>query len=233
MGRRATRQLTWQFILRTFKRVGMIAARHSAKAIAKAMVERGVEIPSPQYMDEVWQYMCKIKEEAGGDIHAHPNGNCPQCGRDIGRDHNGARYCSTRCRQRAYRIRKAAADKVARERQHHLYRHFGHNGGLLYVGITKNPGVRKSAHKQSPWAAEIAEIKVENYPTREAAEEAEALAILTEKPFHNRSVFIRRSVTFQMARGSIETSPLEDTSPNAESETNVTPAEREAEEATP
>jgi hypothetical protein len=110
MSRRPTRQLTWQFVLRTFKRVEMISRRYSSDAMAKALVERGVEIPSPQYMDDIWQLMCKLKKAAGVDPGAHPNGNCPQCGHDIGRDHNGARYCSTRCRQRAYRVRKAAAE---------------------------------------------------------------------------------------------------------------------------
>jgi hypothetical protein len=35
----------------------------------------------------------------------HPNGNCRQCGAEIVRDSNAARYCSNRCRQRAYRLR--------------------------------------------------------------------------------------------------------------------------------
>jgi hypothetical protein len=109
MGRRATRNLTWAFVLRTFKRVDMVSARYSAEIIAKALVERGDEIGSPEYLRDIWEYMRDLKREAGVDIHAHPNGNCPQCGHDIGRDHNGARYCSTRCRQRAWRERRAAA----------------------------------------------------------------------------------------------------------------------------
>jgi hypothetical protein len=91
-------------VLRTFKRVDMISARYSSEAIAKALVERGVDIPSAQYMSDIWDYMRDLKSAAGGSIHAHPNGNCPQCGHDIGRDHNGARYCSNRCKQRAYRL---------------------------------------------------------------------------------------------------------------------------------
>ena len=105
MSRPPTRQLTWPFVLRTFKRVGMISARYSSEAIAKALIERGVDIPSAQYMSDIWDYMRDLKSAAGGSIHAHPNGNCPQCGHDIGRDHNGARYCSNRCKQRAYRLR--------------------------------------------------------------------------------------------------------------------------------
>jgi hypothetical protein len=41
----------------------------------------------------------------GFDPSAHPNGNCAFCGGYNGRDHNGAKYCSSRCRQRAYRAR--------------------------------------------------------------------------------------------------------------------------------
>jgi hypothetical protein len=55
------------------------------------------------------QYERKTEPARGVDPNAHPNGACPECGKDIGRDHNGARYCSDRCRQRAYRVRKAAA----------------------------------------------------------------------------------------------------------------------------
>jgi hypothetical protein len=110
MGRTPTRQLTWQFVLRTFKRVDIISRRYSSEAIAKALVERGVEIGcSPEYLSDIAEYMRKFQREAGVDPYAHPNGNCPQCGHDIDRNHNGARYCSTRCRQRAYRVRKAQA----------------------------------------------------------------------------------------------------------------------------
>ena len=104
MSRPPTRPITWQFVLRTFKPVDMIARAIDAEA--KAMVERGVGIPAPQYMDDIWQYMRKL----GFDDNTHPNGNCPQCGNAIMVDHNGARYCSTACRQRAYRVRKAVAE---------------------------------------------------------------------------------------------------------------------------
>ena len=110
MGRPPTRELRWPFILRTFKRVDMISARYSAETIAKTFVERGVEIPAPQYMDDIWQLMCQLKKAAGINSNAHPNGNCRQCGEEIERDHNGAIYRSRECRQRAYRVRKAAAE---------------------------------------------------------------------------------------------------------------------------
>jgi hypothetical protein len=96
-------------VLRTFKRVDMISARYSSEALAKALIERGAKIMSTEYMSDIWQHMRKLKEEAGVDPWAHPNGPCAQCGKEISCDHNGARYCSTRCRQRAWRERRAAA----------------------------------------------------------------------------------------------------------------------------
>ena len=110
MGRPATRNLTWPFVLRTIRRVNMIAARYDAETMAKWLVERGVEIGGAEYFSDISDYMRIAQRKAGIDPNAHPNGNCPQCGKDIGRDHNGARYCSTSCRQRAYRVRKAAAE---------------------------------------------------------------------------------------------------------------------------
>jgi hypothetical protein len=111
MSRRPTRRLTWQFILRTFKRVGMIQARYSSGAIAKALIKQGADLGcSAEYLSDIWHYMRKLKEEAGVDPNAHPNGNCRQCGEKIWCDSHAARYCSTRCRQRAWRERKAAAE---------------------------------------------------------------------------------------------------------------------------
>src|SRR5262245_23309801 len=105
MGRPVTRPITWKFILRTLKRLDIVAARIDAELLAKELMARGVEIPCPQYLDDTWYYWCKLMKEAGRDPNAHPNGNCPQCGEDIGRDHKGAKYCSNRCKQRAYRER--------------------------------------------------------------------------------------------------------------------------------
>jgi hypothetical protein len=111
MSRPPTRRLTWAFVLRTFKRVEMISARYSSETIAKALIEQGLKLGcAPEYLSDIGDYMRQFQREAGVDPNAHPNGNCPQCGHDIGRDHNGARYCSTPCRQRAWRERRAAAE---------------------------------------------------------------------------------------------------------------------------
>lgn len=67
----------------------------------------------------------------------------------------------------------------------HLYRFFGADNQLLYVGITYNPFTRFSQHKQQkPWS-DIKRIDLENFPTRQEAEAAEKLAIQTEHPEWN------------------------------------------------
>jgi hypothetical protein len=174
MSRRATRELTWEFVLRTFKRVDMIQARYGDEAIAKAFVERGVDLPcSAAFLSDVWEAMRDLKKKAGGDIYAHPNGDCPQCGKDIGRDHNGARYCSTRCRQRAWRERKAKAEG-------------------------RNSPIPKRVRPQTiALAGGVFELHLKK-PPRDVSNSASAQRNVPE-------------------------TTLEDTSPSAESETNVTP----------
>lgn len=67
-----------------------------------------------------------------------------------------------------------------------LYRHFDAAGVLLYVGISDDHERRLDQHRRrKPWFGEIARIDVEYHPTREAALEAEAVAIKAEKPLHN------------------------------------------------
>jgi hypothetical protein len=101
MSRRPTRQLTLQFVLRTLKRLQMMT-RLDHELLAKELLAYRVEVGGlGQYLEDVAYYMKK----QGFDPSAHPNRNCAQCGGENGRDHNGARYCSTRCRQRAYRLR--------------------------------------------------------------------------------------------------------------------------------
>jgi hypothetical protein len=67
-----------------------------------------------------------------------------------------------------------------------LYRHFGAADDLLYVGISLSAVHRLSQHcAASPWAHEIVRVSVELFPTREAAMEAERLAVESENPRHN------------------------------------------------
>lgn len=67
-----------------------------------------------------------------------------------------------------------------------LYRLYNADGGLLYVGIAGNPGRRFEQHRQDkPWWGSVANIRLEHFPTRDAASEAELKAIRTEHPQHN------------------------------------------------
>jgi hypothetical protein len=112
-GRRPTKKLTWQFILRTLKRVDMIAARYDSKHIAKRLVDRGElnRLRVPEYLSDIWQCARSYLKELGRDVYDedHPNRNCLACGEKIDSDSNKTIYCKRKCRQRAYRVRKAEA----------------------------------------------------------------------------------------------------------------------------
>jgi hypothetical protein len=111
MSRRATRQLTWAFVLRTFKRVDMIAASYSAEAIAKALIERGMGLDGVDtFLSDVGNYMRTLDRDLYCSGGRPKHDKCAVCDEKIERDHNGAIYCSRECRQRAYRVRKAAAE---------------------------------------------------------------------------------------------------------------------------
>lgn len=67
-----------------------------------------------------------------------------------------------------------------------LYRAFDANDDLLYIGITRRLDKRIDAHQStSAWGRSAARWSAESFPTRAAAEEAEALAIAAEVPRHN------------------------------------------------
>lgn len=67
-----------------------------------------------------------------------------------------------------------------------LYRHFDAEGTLLYVGISMRPFTRTKEHVTlSGWADQIANIRIEYFPTRKEAMEAEARAVVDENPVHN------------------------------------------------
>ena len=68
-----------------------------------------------------------------------------------------------------------------------LYRHYDSSGALLYVGQTLNPLGRLAVHKtKSAWFSLIAKIEIQNFDTRELVIDAEKIAILTERPLHNK-----------------------------------------------
>jgi hypothetical protein len=111
MGRRPTRPITWAFVLRTFKRVNMIAGRYDSEAIAKELIEQGVGLDGVDtFLSDVGDYMRTLDHDFYCGNGRPKHDKCAVCDEKIERDHNGARYCSRECRQRAYRVRKAAAE---------------------------------------------------------------------------------------------------------------------------
>jgi hypothetical protein len=67
-----------------------------------------------------------------------------------------------------------------------LYRIFSHDRALLYVGISCSWPRRMSQHiADKPWFPSDGCIEFEEYPDRESALTAEAVAIRDEHPLHN------------------------------------------------
>lgn len=69
---------------------------------------------------------------------------------------------------------------------HALYRFFGSEGELLYVGISLHPFARMSQHRgDKSWWGEVASTTIERFPSRPAVLEAEREAIKSERPRYN------------------------------------------------
>ena len=70
----------------------------------------------------------------------------------------------------------------------YVYRLYDVYGDLLYIGTGKDPARRLADHRRrKPWRREIDRQTTEPYPDRATAEVAEAIAIHTEYPRHNRA----------------------------------------------
>lgn len=73
------------------------------------------------------------------------------------------------------------------DRETTLYRCWGELGELLYVGVTHDLTARMKQHRYSTeWYPQVARITASAYPDRMAALVAEAEAIESESPMHNR-----------------------------------------------
>lgn len=71
-----------------------------------------------------------------------------------------------------------------------LYRHYNASGVLLYVGISMEYDKRTRAHRgTAPWLKDVAYSYVTYYPDRQLAKVAEAIAVRTEEPLHNKIRF--------------------------------------------
>lgn len=92
-----------------------------------------------------------------------------------------------------------SSDDVTGGGLHTLYRFFAADGGLLYVGLTKQPWARFKQHAHDkPWWTLVASATLQHYPTREALQQAEKQAIADEEPRYNIAGR-RQAVTNEMA----------------------------------
>ncbi|MFF8589977.1 GIY-YIG nuclease family protein [Streptomyces sp. NPDC015220] len=67
-----------------------------------------------------------------------------------------------------------------------LYRLYDAGNVLLYVGIAEDPAKRWAEHAANKtWWPNVTRRDVEWFPARELAEDAERIAITTERPAHN------------------------------------------------
>lgn len=72
------------------------------------------------------------------------------------------------------------------DRPQALYRFFDQAGELLYVGISANPAGRWDQHRHDkPWWSEVATVGIQEFPSRPAVEDAERVAIRSERPRYN------------------------------------------------
>ena len=69
-----------------------------------------------------------------------------------------------------------------------LYRFYSQNGTLLYVGISISALSRYGHHRLSgDWWLQVSRMELVNYPNRVMAEDAEAAAIVKERPLFNKT----------------------------------------------
>ena len=80
----------------------------------------------------------------------------------------------------------AVTKRTRADHDHALYRFFGDDGALLYVGISLQPFARMGQHRtDKSWWGEVAAVTIERHPTRRDVLAAERDAIRREKPRYN------------------------------------------------
>lgn len=95
------------------------------------------------------------------------------------------------------------------ERRVSLYRHFGENSKLLYVGISSNAIIRTYGHQSNAkWYYEIVEIKIQHYPDLYSALIAEKKAIKTENPVYNKTHNVVKIKSLKITESEILKYPL-------------------------
>jgi predicted GIY-YIG superfamily endonuclease len=74
---------------------------------------------------------------------------------------------------------------------HWIYRLYGHDRALLYLGYTGNLAARFYDHEANkPWWADVTEIATTRHADRSSALDVEREAILLEEPLHNTARYM-------------------------------------------
>jgi hypothetical protein len=81
---------------------------------------------------------------------------------------------------------KRSGIKRSDPRPHDVYVHLAADGTVLYVGVSLSTAARTAAHRASDWWQQVASIRVEHLPTRDAALTREAELIASLKPLYNK-----------------------------------------------
>ena len=86
-----------------------------------------------------------------------------------------------------------------------LYRHFGAEDELLYVGISLRSMKRLVEHRQnSDWFDEIIRVDIEHFPDRESAMDAERKAVQEENPRYNKRLKKPKSLLSEPTNDKLE-----------------------------
>ena len=80
---------------------------------------------------------------------------------------------------------RRAGVKRSDRRDHVVYRFYGADGQLLYVGISVSFMQRLGSHVHRSWFASAVRIELEHFPNRDAALRHESMLIATLAPIHN------------------------------------------------
>lgn len=82
-----------------------------------------------------------------------------------------------------------------------VYRLYGDDMRLLYVGITWHPFARWTAHaSHKPWWHQVAYASLSEFPDDRAARDAETVAIHEERPLYNIHQARRQDAETQVPR---------------------------------